>query len=191
MKVSRCEEKAIYEVYERVEKILGEVKHTTGCRYVLCLLKNKRKKFPYFYLENNDEITNYQIIKEVNEFELVESISIYFINVPIEMCDQRTIDEVKKRLKIINTILDSGDIENPEMLSKLALEREQLINYLNEVLTASGKIKRFHDQLCKSKFAVKKSIQRFMNELFEKDSDLATYIERHTVKDKYTISFRD
>lgn len=178
--------------YYRLKQSVTNMKHIKGGKYVLCLVKNANKEFPYFFLEQcfNDKL-NFEV-KDICDFEILRNASEFFMNSPILMCDNRTKSMVKHRLnQIIAHIANAEAMDCETELYDLYQEKQQLITYLAEVLGANNKIKYFHESLLKPKKAVLINIKRFFNELSIIDKDLSKYTENGLKISKFTLSYQD
>ena len=179
------------EVIETIQRNLEVLKHSKGAKYVLFLMKNIRQAFPYFYIENYFEGDKMDYPEENEDKRVIHSTSNYFMSSPIPMCDKRTKEEIQKRLKVINQILEEKNIENVIEMKNLEEEKEQLIIYLSEVLTTAGRIRAFKEELRKPKKAVLQNIDRFLEEFLLINAEITEYIIKRLEKRKYTISFFD
>ena len=107
------------------------------------------------------------------------------------MCDVRTIIEIKKRLKHLEFAMKIENIGMPVRFYDLEKERDFLLKFLAEVLTNSGQIKNFTEQLSKSKYAVQKAIRRFIREIEPLDTELYINLDKIIEFEKYTVSIKN
>ena len=189
MKTSNFYEMPHDEVLDKVKSYVPQMKSSKGGKYVLCMLKNPRKAFPYIYLENcfkNDEINGF---KEVHDFDILQNSMRCIIETPYFMCDAQTKREVEKRLNDIENKLATNSIDNKIILYDLQREKEQLVRYLSEVLNDNGTIKKFDEALNNPKRAVKMNLRRFLIELADFDPILTENLRKNFVKEKFTVMY--
>jgi len=189
MKTTDFKELEHYQVLERVKNILPKITSAKGGKYILCLLENPRKQFPYIYLENclkKDQINDF---KEVHDFDILENSMRCIVNTPYYMCDAQTKNEVEKRIKQIELLENAANIDNQLLSKELQKEKQALITYLSEVLNDNGTIKKFDDGIIRPKKSVKMSVRRFLIEVNDIDPNLAKNIKYNLVKDKFTMMY--
>ena len=169
---------------------LRVMKNVKGGKYVLYLMKNPNRDVPYFYLEQCFSKYDYEPIVNIESIDILCLATNFYFNQPIPMCDLKTKVAIENRVKLIDKKIEHALLSGfHNILPELYEEKQQLILYLAEVLTASGQIKNFEDSLNKPKRAIQMSIKRFFEELSQDNIEFSQSVENLIKYDKYTLKY--
>ena len=181
-------------IVAKTQHLIKKVNHVRGGEYIVLLLKNPVTKFPYFYLEYNQDSTELNNSGEydyIHDMDYLEKVTDYLLRAPILMCDERTKNEVQKRLKEVSIKIERAEkLGNTIELYDLTEEKSALLKYLAEVLMPSGKIKSFNETIDKPKRAVLQNVRRFLKEVSTIDMSLYKALKEKIEIAKYTISMK-
>jgi len=146
------------------ERILNTLKNygkRAGTKLLSYLLEHLNKEFSFIQLDRMLHDEN-KLFKE-DDNELMDCFA-DIINIP--MCDQRTIDECKGRIKQIDRMIDqSVNGEKSHNIIELMSEKREIQKYLMEVTGRSGKIRFFKNEYNKIKDTIMKNIRRALKEI--------------------------
>lgn len=131
---------------------------------------------PFKYIDDNpNEIYIPELGVYLNEPEL-----------PIEMTDQKTIDEVAREVKILQTYLheavENNDIGRKEDLLDRIEKHEK---YLREVATPWGTPREFPGYKSKALKRIRQAVDYYVTKLALNDPGEAAYIRDHLVIDHF------
>lgn len=123
------------------------------------------------------------------EYQQPESgISFGYSPLSIEITDEVTIEQCKAML--IDLIAEEAELDEWNDIGRLAdirREKEGLIRYLTECLTANGTIVKISDQQIADYRHVQKAIKRCRDSLAKTEPDLAILIDEHLETGVYCI----
>ena len=170
-------------------RITPDLKHKTGAKYILFLIKHPNRYYAYFLLEMiiNDEIP--ENIPADIYFDYIDKYK--FLNTPVKMTDNKTLADIKDRLNTLNYKIAHAESMNiSHLIPEIYSEKEQLISYLKECLKQSGGIKHFAEQNKISQNAVKKAIKRFVSEVRVRCPELYYEITDGLRMDNFGIEYQ-
>ena len=189
-----CNNLANDEAIMRLQKHMMYLRHKVGAGYIIHLLQNPDREIPYFYFEHCE--TTYDELNKIwcpsldINFEIIKVLANKFDFMPIPMCDEQTKCEVKRSLNIVIEKIALAKQMNLKIeLFDLYKERDELQNYLMEVLRENGKIRFFKDLITRSKYHVTRNIKRFFDELEMTDEELARLIKNNVIFKKFHIKY--
>ena len=186
----------IEKTIKKLQEYLPCVKRRQGANIVLCLMSNPRVRFPYYLLADLVKDENFDPLRKIDKYELIQSRSFVSMNMPIAASDGQTLKEITRRENKLKDMLETNScINGMELYDSAAIEAEikALKSYRFESFRANGKPTVFLEQFYKHGRSVKISIKRFLDELDETDVELKITIERNldTKSDIYTIEYKD
>jgi len=174
-------------IVNEIRPLLNKMNYRKGGEYIIHLLQNPNRQFPYFYLEYGN--TKKDLGQTyIHDLDYLQHVTDYLTKTPILMCDDKTKKEVQQRLnEVLQRIANAEKVGSPNDLYDLMEEKNCLIKYLAEVLGTHGKIRYFQDSLVKPKRAVLQNIRRFFKELTIQDPCLTNKLENKIKTSRYTI----
>jgi len=179
------------ELVEKVQKDLEGMRKVKGGEYVLFLMKHENKEIPYFYLEHCISENQELCLDNYFDYKIIDGSIQYLVSKSFLKCDDQTCIEVKSRLEtVINKIQIAEEYEYVIELVDLNKEKRSLIRYLSEVMTPTGGIRYFSDNIRKSQKSVTISIKRFLDEYRKIDEETAKIIDKRLLISKWTVRYR-
>ena len=169
-----------------LEKIIN---HKTAIKDLIFLSNNPNKEIPYFYLENCRSYFQEPTVDDVHLNIIIDATK-YFIKNPIYLCDETTVDQVKKRLnKLLNHLEIEKDLGNKQLLFDLEKERKALVKYLSEVITWNGKLRAFTNPFQKPKRTFIKNLKHTLEEIKLLNPELVKEIKKNLIISRYTVKW--
>ncbi|MCK9336107.1 MAG: hypothetical protein M0Q99_12440 [Candidatus Cloacimonetes bacterium] len=161
-------------------------KKSVGWKYLLEILRNPGRIYNARQLSSTFRKIpeRYQYLARQSKTEL-ESSNLYIspAEMRIAMIDDRGLKEVSKRLNVLIEIEAELRINNDlAALDDVLEEKEQLQQYLQEVLSYTGSIRSFSNSESKAAAAVSKAITRCLDSIHDVEPALAEYLSKHIEK---------
>ena len=181
-------EESKFDLMEKLQEDLKEMRHVKGGEYVLFLMRYNYKEIPYFYLEHCCKDGGELFLDNYFDFMIIDGSVKYFIDSSIMMCDEQTRDEILKRLEAVKEKINLAEEMNMvNELVNLYKEKQGLVKYVCEVLTPFGGIRNFKHTVMKPRKAVIASINRFFDEYEQIDEELAKDLKKRMMASKWTV----
>ena len=156
------------QITKTLKELQKTLKHKTAIKDLILLTQYPNQEFPYFYLEAiRPETSNpKQISLDDIHLDIIINATKYFINNPIYLCDEITVDQINKRLQSLLNMIDiEKQLGNNQTLFDLEKERKALIKYLSKAISSNGKIRAFNNAFEKPKRAFIKNLKHTLIEL--------------------------
>jgi len=151
-----------------------EVRYGFGMQYLLELIRrpwNSISAVDLYYLEELGDSFGEQ--KHQAQSNQAGRISPGIFSA-IPMCDQQTLEEVKKRLEaVLIALTEANDNNDLSRCEELSNEKEALLIYLQEVLNHRQRIRNFADNQSHIVDSVRKALLRCINQISSSDPELA------------------
>jgi len=181
-------EESNFDLMKKLQEDLREMKYVKGGEYVLFLIRYNYKEIPYFYLEHCCRYSTELFLDNYFDFMIIDGSVKYFIDNSILMCDEKTKDQITKRLATVeNRINMAEELNMVGELVDLYEEKRSLIKYISEVMTPLGGIRSFRHSAMKSRKAVMTCINRFFDEYSQIDEELAKDLKKRMIASKWTV----
>ena len=149
--------------------LLEVLRHPGECRYAYSLRAAEHpipEEYRFANNISNDELSRHNLYPQ----HYVRS---------IEMADRRTIQEVSARLNRLIAIEAELRVNNDiAALEEVLLEKEQLSQYLQEVMSKDGRLRYFRDGGRKAVVSVNKALVRCLKEIEAVDPPLGKYLRK-------------
>ncbi|MCB5272267.1 MAG: hypothetical protein LHW56_10545 [Candidatus Cloacimonetes bacterium] len=149
--------------------LLEVLRHPGQCRYAHSL-RAAEHPIPEEYRYVNDFSENERNAENLYAQHYVQN---------IEMADRQTIKEVSKRLNQVLAIEAELRVNNDiAALEEVLREKEQLSQYLEEVMWRDGRMRYFRDGGRKAVSSVHKALSRALQEIEDVDPPLGRYLRK-------------
>jgi hypothetical protein len=147
--------------------LLEALRHPGECRYAYSL-KTAEHPIP----------EEYRFVNNVSENERnAENLYAQHYMRSLEMADRQTVKEVSQRLNRVLAIEAELRMNNDiAALEDLLREKEQLSQYLQEVMGKDGRLRYFKDDGYKAVVSVQKALRRTLQEIEKVDPPLGRYL---------------
>ena len=162
--------------------IVHEFRKTKGWKYLLEALRHPGERRYAYSLSTAEHPVpeEYRYCNKLSEDER-NQLNLYARHYTrsIEMADRRTIREVSQRLNRLIAIEAELRINNDiAALEEVLLEKEQLCEYLQEVMGKDGRLRHFKDSGYKAVASVNKALRRCLMQIEEVDPPLGRYLRK-------------
>ncbi len=162
--------------------IVHEFRKSRGWVYLLEALRNPGV-FRYAYSLKAAEHPipeEYRYVNDISENERNEqNLYVQYCTRSIEMADRQTIKEVSRRLNRVIAIEAELRANNDiAALEEVLREKEQLSQYLQEVMGKDGRLRYFKDGGRKAVVSVNRAMRRALKEIEEVDPPLGRYLRK-------------
>jgi len=179
--VAQLQEKASVVVLQDGD-IVHEFRKTKGWVYLLEALRHPGEyRYAYSLRAAEHPIPEeYRFVNNISEDERnQQNLYVQYHPYSFEMADRQTIKEVSRRLNQVIAIEAELRVNNDiAALEDLLQEKEQLSEYLEEVMRHDGRLRYFNDGGRKAVVAVNKALRRCLMEIEEVDPPLGRYLRK-------------
>ena len=162
--------------------IVHEFRKSKGWIYLLEVLRHPgESRYAYCLMAAQHPIPEeYRFVSDVSENERnAENLYGHHYAHGIEMADRQTIKEVSQRLNRVIAIEAELRVNNDlAALEEVLREKEQLSQYLEEIMWRDGRLRYFRDGGRKAVVSVNRALRRALQEIEDVDPPLGRYLRK-------------
>lgn len=155
-------------------------KRSKGWDYLLQVLSQPGQELSATQLITQGNIipAHYGYLSQLSEADLVsDNIHPFELEQPIQLCDRKTVGQVCARMKVLiqkeAELMEYCDLA---ALDEVRTEKEQLEQYLCEVLNPQGRIRHCRDKASRDIQSVNRALRRVLQEIRTVEPDLGDYL---------------